>query len=495
MGAEYLDYTNIRVAPYDFTINDMVITESLNNHSKLIITGIVPEETKCKYVEETQAPIEVFTVGDSETPLFKGIVTKPLQKAEGNLYNIKLEAMSYSYLTDIKKNSRTFQDLPMTYQNVLDTVMGGYGGGGVLPYVDTSKPIGEFILQYKETEWVFIRRLASRFHVPLVPDSLIDAPAIYFGVPSRGSKGKLDRAKYTTHKDMEAYRRLKENHIPGLSESDFIRYKIRCAELMGMGDSMTLKGLTLRVMGLKREISKSALVNTYILSNDAGLQQKNLYNDPISGMSINGTIIDRKNDCVKLWFDIDHEQSKDKACWFYYSTNYTSGGSAGFYCMPEMNESSRVYFPSNKEAEGVAQSAVRQPFQEAKDRGNPDIKYLRTKAGKEVRLYPGGILIVAEDDKTFIDIKDLSEESDETIAIKVICKDHDIKFMTEKNLIFEAGENIGVSAGQKVKLAIDPEAATDISKGFEDAELTTYIRLDGESETVQINAKEVKTQD
>jgi hypothetical protein len=338
--------------------------------------------------------------------------------------------------------------------------------------------------------------MASPYNAPLVPDASMGYPAVYFGIPKRKEWGELPECKYSITKELDEYRDISENYFDGLAESDFLRYILESEKIMSIGDLVTFQGRKLNIKSVTRTIKKSLLHNQYIISNEKGMKQKTIYNEKISGMSINGTVIDRKNDLVKIWFDIDPVQDREKACSFFFSTSYTSGGNAGFYCMPELYEKVRVYFPTDKEAEALAQSSVRKPFEESKNRGDPDIKYLRTKAGKELRLYPGGILLSAEDGKTFMDLKDLShgEGSGETVAIKIMSLDHDIKFMTRKNIVFEAGESIGVSAGEKIVIAIDPEAAADVDKPYEDTPQSTYIRLDGSSGTVRINAKEVKTQ-
>ena len=67
----------------------------------------------------------------------------------------------------------------------------------------------------------------------------------------------------------------------------------------------------------------------------------------------------------------------------------------GAECMPEEGDDVRIYFPSKQEKEAVALSAVSNyetPQTGEEDRmGNPDSRYLRTKAGQELALAPDHI--------------------------------------------------------------------------------------------------------
>lgn len=46
-----------------------------------------------------------------------------------------------------------------------------------------SKKLGQFTLQYQETDWKFLKRLASRFQTGLVPDPIAAKPSLTVGLP------------------------------------------------------------------------------------------------------------------------------------------------------------------------------------------------------------------------------------------------------------------------------------------------------------------------
>ena len=84
--------------------------------------------------------------------------------------------------------------------------------------------IEKFILQYRETDWQFLKRLASHFNTGLIPDDKFAKPKFYFGVPKKASKGKLKNFNYRVKKHLGDYRFSSENYIEDLKETDFILY-------------------------------------------------------------------------------------------------------------------------------------------------------------------------------------------------------------------------------------------------------------------------------
>ncbi|MDR9857318.1 hypothetical protein RJP21_27355 [Paenibacillus sp. VCA1] len=69
-------------------------------------------------------------------------------------------------------------------------------------------------------------------------------------------------------------------------------------------------------------------------------------------------------DEVQVHLDCDQEWSLATAHLFPYSTMYASDDQTGWYCMPEKGDSIRLYFPNEKEAEGIALSSVRKKLPE-----------------------------------------------------------------------------------------------------------------------------------
>ena len=56
----------------------------------------------------------------------------------------------------------------MTYIDMIKKVIKKYQGSDVIDNVTKGKAIENFIMQYQETDWEFIKRVASHFQAPIV---------------------------------------------------------------------------------------------------------------------------------------------------------------------------------------------------------------------------------------------------------------------------------------------------------------------------------------
>lgn len=149
---------------------------------------------------------------------------------------------------------------------------------------------------------------------------------------------------------------------------------------------------------------------------------------------------------MQIHLYMDESQSKDSAHCFPYASMYTAEGNSGWYCMPEVGDHVRVYFPSSKEEEGVASSSVRQNSDEGESNklGNPDMKYFRTAAGKELLMGPEEIVITGKDGEIFIRLN-------ESGGIE-ISSSQMIKLIATEDIMIEAGQNVAISAKDEISL-------------------------------------------
>lgn len=149
--------------------------------------------------------------------------------------------------------------------------------------------------------------------------------------------------------------------------------------------------------------------------------------------------------------EIDKCQDEGAAYWFKFSTMSASTDGSGWYCMPEIGDSVRAYFPTKDEDEAFAVSAVsgyQQGAGEAEDRmENPDNKYLRTAHDKQVKLTPDGIFISCDSGQA-----DMSLTSDGTLSIT---SQNNINITAEQNIKIEAQKSFLVSGKQGINFACD----------------------------------------
>ncbi|MET4560536.1 hypothetical protein ABIA69_001680 [Lysinibacillus parviboronicapiens] len=472
MSVSVTAYHNLQVLPFELvSLQELTLTKKMNEHATLRFTGIVPEEIRDKYVEMTEAnaaiAVNQLDHQGNPIPLFKGVILSIKVSAVRDIYYLEVEAASNSYQLDIKTKSRSYQHKDMTYASLFQLMSPAYPGLDIIDEATKGGKLDKFTMQYLETDWQFLKRLASRFNTGLVPAATFDKPKFHFGVPAGSAKGKLADYHYTTRKKLADYLLYTENGNEGMEENDFLYYEVETDKVFNIGDHVSFNEQTLYVAEASTSMKDGLLKHIYSLSTKKGMNKSEVFNQAISGLSIEGKVLEVAKDHIKVHLTIDDKQDKEKAHWFLYSTGYTAEGHSGWYCMPEINDYVHVYFPSHKEEEGLASSSIRKNLDSSATNklDDPSTKYYRTAFGKEIKMSPSEIVITAQDGDIFIR---LNEESG-------------IEIFSKKDIKLISAADISVNASKKILLSAEEEISLKCKE--------SKIIMDG---NVQIFGKEVK---
>lgn len=469
LGSKELDKNSIR---------ELKIEKRINDHVRFRVTGMVVGDQKEKYVEMAEADTQVTVesiMGGTTTVLFKGLVTHIEVKAVNDTYYFEIEGASYTYKMDLKKRNRSFQDINQEYKQLIEDIAKSYDAICNKVAVKEEK-LGQFTLQYQETDWEFLKRMASRspFNTSLVADATGDKVQFWFGIPEGTEQaGQGLGAHFNIRKKLGAYHDSKENHSAGAGEQDFIYYEIRTDGFYNIGDRVNFKGEKRVVCQSTAMIEGGLFRFDCVLAPASGIKQNPLFNSKITGVSIEGKVIAVERDHVKVSLVGigEKNQAQDKACLFPYATMYTAEGNTGWYCMPEVDDYIRLYCPTHQEEEAFVTASVRLHEQgqsgQSKSNGqsgdkidDPKVKYFRTKFGKEIMFGEKEIVITGKDGETLIrlhedkgieifsgqgvtvtakkDVTINSEEGKVTISagaeIDLVCKASSIKIDDEVNI-------------------------------------------------------------
>ncbi|ANY67512.1 hypothetical protein BBD42_14295 [Paenibacillus sp. BIHB 4019] len=465
---------NVQIAPFELVhMLSLSVEKKINEHAKLVFTGIVSEDLKDSYVEMTDSETQVEVSQKDEegglSPLFYGLVQRIEVKAVRDVYVLKVEALSHTCQLDLEKHTRSYQDTGMTYKALIDQMAASYPGMDVLDTATQGASLGKFTLQYQETDWAFLKRMASRFQAGLMPSAMFNSPKVFLGTPDGDAAGKLADMPYSVRKDVLHYRRMCKIGMQGVTEQDFIFYEIETTQwLLDLGQCITFKKQQLYVCEMHSQWKEGMLSHRYLLCSGKGLSQPPLYAAALTGASLQGKVLAIAKDTVQIHLDIDEKQDAGKAYWFPYSSVYTAEGGTGWYCMPEKGDQVRVYFPSGKEENGIASSSVRQNVEEGEHNklGNPDHKFFRTPAGKELKMTPEEIIITGKDGEVFIRLSD----------------EGGIEIISKKKITIKAEEDIAIDSQQKVLISAKDEISLTCKESL--------IKMDGNT---TIKGKELKT--
>lgn len=205
--------------------------------------------------------------------------------------------------------------------------------------------------------------------------------------------------------------------------------------------------MTWYIRAIRTILEKGAINNIYTLSTKQGLMQDDLYNTKLAGISLHGIVREIVKDEVRVHVDeIDGAWDGGATRFFPYTTVYSSPDGSGWYCMPEVGDSVRIYFPNNKEEDSVAASSVNYIPTRRGQREDPDTKIISTVYGKQVIMTPGGIQIIANGNllMTLSDDGGLTINSDKKIILNAV---DDIIINSQSRIEVKGKEKISLSQG------------------------------------------------
>ena len=349
---------------HDIEVNGLDLAEVLEceiesragEHSTLVILSRVTEEEFVFEISDCQDLEVLLREGEGRKILFSGILTDIQITESGQVKTVRIEGKSRSWLMDREKHSRSFQNAKMTFQELAQEI------------------------------------LLSREGIMITPDCRQPGLKLYAGVP------ELVESAFPCHildmeKDMDGYYELKANGRE-VHASDFTRYTVVSEQLMGIFDPVRIQGNPFVVYACRYSFEDQEMQGTYKLQSAKGLTRPVIYPMHLIGVALNGNVVNVSGTKVQVAMAIDGNSRKRALYWFPYSTLSASSDGSGWYCMPEVGDDVRIYFPSKAESEAIALSAVSNydAPQSGEDRmSDPDNRYLRTKSGQELALAPGYI--------------------------------------------------------------------------------------------------------
>lgn len=442
----------------------MSMKKQVNEHTVMVLEGEISETI---YGDQLK-----YCSGDSIIQVYYGLLDKPqllfyglISAIEAENWNhnyedsvkIHLEALSFTCLMDQTDHNRIFQNTKITYQDLVEKVIAGYEESAFIMCPSAAgREIKSMIMQYQETDWEFLKRMASAFHQPLVANHSLIGPKFHFGV-------YFDEEPYHLSEEQEQDVKIYQMR----ADSKLVYYcdlatKGPDKHSLEIGESVLIHGLEWYVNDVQMELKNHILKHTYRLTTKEGFTVKKSYNQAITGLSLAGMVEDVSGNQVKIAFEME-DLSGNNECWLPYSTFYSM-----FYCMPEKQDTVNVYFPNQKENKAIVLNSVQAPvkpmgedekqanFNTTELFQNNNIKVLATKAGRMVILDDeSGKLSIVCSDGSYITLTE-QEIQIETPAIIRIKSGESLYLEAEKSITLTAEDEISMSC-QGSSILVNPD--------------------------------------
>jgi len=414
------------------------ITHQVNNHAKLTVLALLesntPEELqKIIYSVNEDDEIQVSIQNNEENEvLFTGIPVKADIKINQNNGFLIMECCSGTYNMDMRESSRSFQDTSMQYTDMFDFVMKHYPQGDSINTGADGKAIERPIIQYKETDWNFLKRMASEVGTVLTADVSSKNPKLWLGLPESRKTVTISRDMEVTGVWKPLIRRIAES----LNQKEHYYYETPLPEHIKIGDTVDVFGNALTVTYANFIYAKEdgVLRNLYHLEKPPEIKWHG--NERVRGVSLEGEILDVKLNHVKIHLDIDPSQSVDEAFWYPCKAEANNV----WYVMPHIGERVSLHIADIKET-GLCMTETRGTEAQMgipRSLSKPTEKYMLTKWHKQLALHEEDI----EWDIPPINI-----------------------LMTEDSVFVESNDKITIQTHTELNLGRSEFAYTDIGRG------------------------------
>lgn len=442
----------IEPIPY-IEISKIDITEKENTHTSLRAEGKINVESRKEIDLLCQFGTKVIVENGNGTVLFCGVITEIAVEECADLLTVSVCAASYSILMDREKKTRPFHDTNKTIKQMIQEVIKNTSGAKMIMKNAGDKKIGHFIMQYEETDWEFIKRMASYGKQSVFPDSEHNYPACYIGCPSDIPDVRIeDDIPYTLNWS---------NQQDGeeISKVSGLRYMVNLNDrYLKLGECVEFKGTTLYVKSVHRCIEHSVLSEYYELCSKEGLDSIKQRNLKLAGNEVTGVVKGIRGDYVNVQITSDDGNGNGNACWFLYSTVYSSSSGSGWYCMPESGDKVRIRFPDADEKNAYAVSSVSDysPKNKSSDRlKDYSVRYIRNKQGMEIIWSPDRVSISANG-ASLIDIN-----QNGTIFLSADAK---ITIHSDRDVTVEAGNQVHINGGGGVRINCGAKAEINLDE-------------------------------
>lgn len=407
---------------------DCTIHSKYGEHTRAEITGTVKSAEAMAALNNTsEDKLEITGRDDDgvEEVLFTGAIKCAELKQEGQYGILTVRAVSNTWKMDIERKSRSFQDVSMTYKDVAGKVIQEYGA--VMSWNLLNKPLEHPLIQYKETDYCFLKRILSHLEGSITTTDTGEDISLSAGLKEGSHIAEIDLKG-------KAYSVVlfHDKKIPG--------YRIENTDFTRVGDVLTVQGRTYYVMETEAKFINNVLNCTCLMFPKQCFETERMPAVTLRSAVLTGKVLKAEQEKVKLHLDIDKEQDIDGA--FEFPWKPITGNL--FYGMPEEGSKAALYFGADEEKNAAVIYNIRENGEECDETADFNNRYFTTQHEKRMYLKPSetGFVNLA-DQNAQISLKD-----DSGLEIK---STHKISILAEGQIELK-GKNVKMTAPKEATL-------------------------------------------
>ncbi len=361
-------------------VTDMEMEIKAGQHGRLSLRAYLSNGEVAVPPKGSSIQIAVKDESRREETLFGGVIQEAYIFHENKTSQIILTALTKSVEMDKQEYSCSFQDDSDSYMRIIqDTVL---KSGGRASCKVASTKTGKPVVQYKETNWEFCRRMASEMGwcvYPRATEFMLDVGLV------EKRKAVFAEEKYHCCVDNKYYKLCSQDTV---ERAEFLYYCVESDNNYDIGDCAKYQGQKRYIFEKRAELKDGILMFTYKLGGKRRFMSRALLNRKISGVSLSGQVEKTQDETVYIKLDVDGENGKAV-----YPYPWLPAVGGLMYCMPQRGTKVYLYFPDHDEKNAYA---VHSTYQGEKhpEFSNTQNRGLTTEYGKRLQLYEDRICFI-----------------------------------------------------------------------------------------------------
>jgi len=185
--------------------HSLSLTQSMNHHGILAVTVWLEEneaQDTARYVA-TGAYVILTTSADHAKPIFCGVISSARVYRKEGRHAAELEVRSYSWLMDRDRKKISYQQSGRTWKALTEMLLLPYGGIYTWDQPGKDQPVSDLLIQYEETDWEFLCRMAARQSYPVSPEVRVTGVEICVGLPQNRESREIGTDRYRIRSGMD----------------------------------------------------------------------------------------------------------------------------------------------------------------------------------------------------------------------------------------------------------------------------------------------------
>lgn len=418
-------------------------------HGWCRFSGYVESENgeELLYGMREYTPIRILA-GDSL--VFDGLLTYVKIAGMGNTCYVEAEGKTRSILMDQKRRSRSFQNTGMTYRELAQIVLSEYPGSDIAFSVPEVS-IGEIAVQYRETDWQFLKRMFSVLYAPLTCHPASGSIRLHAGIPQI-PHGNWNYEIMGFRKEMGEFQYWKQSGKE-MGDDKFQVVELRTDCMAELFETLEVFGQPLSVRCISGKMERGIFDCHCELQKKEGILQRREYPMHLIGTALEGEVLAVSGVQIRVHLGIDDGNNQPDVHWFPFSTLSASQDGSGWYYMPENGDRIRIYFPTKHTKDAIAVSAVSSydgKNDSVPDRmGTPSTKYLRNPSGQELKMGEDGVTLSCSGGTASVTMGNGGE----------------VSLYAADTLLVQAANNVELSAETEIDFSAVQTAVVSCAKG------------------------------